>query len=136
MLKKTLVYDTSKGFSALLKQYYSEKLEIHSFYNNKKFRVHNSKDYELCFFIINGIEDFLLLRDIYFEIEHFFIATPKKYFNKKIESLNLEDSIIIDLDHFKKDMLKQIDFNLSHIVLNSPLIKVERNKTQFGYNFI
>jgi len=135
MIKKTFIYDTSRGLSALIKHQYSEKLDIQNCCNIKKFKVFTMSDFDICFFVVNDIEDLLLLRDIYSEIKHFFIATPKKYFNQKIKSLNFKDSIIIDLDYSKRDIVKEIDFNLSRIILNHSLIKVERNKVQVGYSF-
>ena len=124
MLKKTFVYDTSKGFSALLKQYYSEKLEMHHCTSKKSIKKYKASNFELCFFIVNDIDDLYLLSDIYFEIEHFFISTPKKYFIKKIETLKLVDAIMIDFDYSKKDMIKSIDFNLSNIMSNRATVKV------------
>lgn len=124
MLQKTFVYDTSKGFSALLKQYYSEKLEMHHCTSKKSIKKYTASDFELCFFIVNDIDDIFLLSDIYFEIEHFFISTPKQYFLKKIETLKLDEIIMIDFNQSKKDMIKTIDFNLSHIMSNRASIKV------------
>ncbi|MDI1317742.1 hypothetical protein [Flavobacterium sp.] len=124
MIKKTFIYDTSRGFAALLKQYYSDKMDIHICVSKKCVKNYKIKDFEVCFFIVNEYEDLFLLPDIYFEIEHFFVTTPKKYFIKKIENLKLEHAVIIDFDYSKKDMLKVIDYNLSRFVLNASSTEV------------
>lgn len=113
MIKKMFVYDTSKGFSSFIKYYYSEKMEIHICTNKIKFQNFIMSDYEVCFFIVNDIDDFLKLRIIYSQIEYFFISTPKKALYKKIEHLNYDDAIIIDFDYSKKDILSEINFNLN-----------------------
>jgi hypothetical protein len=112
MNKKTFIYDTSKGFSSLIKHYYSTKLNIESCTNKKKFLLDNIKDYDICFFVVNDMDDLSNLIKIYHKIEHFIIGSPNKIIEEKILSLNYEDIVILDFNSSKHEILKVINQNL------------------------
>ena len=57
MSNKTFIYDTSKGFSSLIKHYYSSKMNIDVCTNKKKLSLDNIKDYNTCFFVVNDMDD-------------------------------------------------------------------------------
>jgi len=113
MSKKTFVYDTSKGFSSMIKQYFSEKMDIDICTNKKNFKNYKMSDYEVCFFTVNDIEDLFLLKKVYYEIEHFFITSPRKTIYEKVMNLKYEDAVYIDFDYSKKDIVYEINYNLS-----------------------
>jgi len=114
MEKRIYVYDTSKGFSSFIKHYYSEKMQIDVCTNKKNFFIDKITDYQVCFFIVNDIEDFFNLRKVYLKIEHFFIGSPHKIMCEKIENLHYEDVVYIDFNHNKHDILNTINYNLSY----------------------
>jgi hypothetical protein len=112
MNKKTFIYDTSKGFSSLIKHYYSSKMDIDSCTNKKKFSLDNIKEYDNCFFVVNDMDDLSNLLKIYYKIEHFFIGSPNKMIENKIEALSFEGAVILDFNRNKHDILKVINHNL------------------------
>lgn len=113
MSKKTFVYDTSKGFSSLIKHYFSEKIDIHICTNKKNFKNYKMSDYEVCFFSVNDIEDLFLLKKVFFDIDHFFITSPRKIILEKVMNLNYNNAIYIDSDYSKKDIIYEINYNLT-----------------------
>ncbi|MEC4048478.1 hypothetical protein OX284_003480 [Flavobacterium sp. SUN046] len=112
MNNKTLIYDSSRGFSRMIKRYYSCNMNIDVCSNRKNFLYNKYTDYKLCFFIINDLDDFLNLKKIYFEIEHVIIATSRKIFEEKLINMNLEDVLVLDLQENKRDLIKSINFKL------------------------
>ncbi len=112
MNRKTFIYDTSKGFSSLIKHYYSTKMNIDVCTNKKKFLIDNIKDYDTCFFVVNDMDDLSNLIKAYYKIEHFFIGAPNKIIEDKIDSLNYEDVIVLDFNSSKHELLKVINHNL------------------------
>jgi hypothetical protein len=112
MIKKTFIYDTSKGFSSLIKHYYSSKMDIDVCTSKKRFSLDNVKGYDTCFFVVNDMEDFSNLIKVYFKIEHFFIGVPNKIIEDKIEGLKYEDVVILDFNSSKHEILKVINQNL------------------------
>ncbi len=111
--KNTYVYDTSKGFSAFIKHYYSEKMKIAVCTNKKNFYLEDVKDFDVCFFIVNDMDDFFNLMKIYPKVECFFIGTPNKIIGEKIENLNYDDVVYLDFNQNKNVILNSINFNLS-----------------------
>ena len=109
--KKVFIYDTSKGFSSLIKHYYSTKINIDTC-TNKNFFLEKINDYDACFFIVNDMDDYLNLMKIYCKIGFFFISSPDKFIFKKIESLNFEDTILLDFNEKKGNLLRTINYNL------------------------
>jgi hypothetical protein len=113
--KKSIVYDTSKGFSAFVKLHFADKISIYCCGARKKLKAVNSADFEICFFVVNDIDDIFILKEFYFLIEHFFITSPKEVLMKKVESLKLDEIILIDFNSSKKDMYAQINSRLALI---------------------
>ena len=113
MSNKTLIYDSSRGFSRMIKRYYSCNMNIDVCANRKNFLYNKYTDYNLCFFIINDIDDFLNLKKIYFEIEHIIIATSRSIFKEKLLNMNLEDVLVLDLQENKRDLIKVINNRLA-----------------------
>ncbi|GAA4046927.1 hypothetical protein [Flavobacterium chungnamense] len=112
MNKKAYVYDTSKGFSAFIKYNYSSKLNIFSCTKKKNFSVEKITDYNVCFFVVNDMEDFFNLKRIYFDIEFFFVGSPNKLILKKIEDLKYDDLMILDFYDSKYNILQFINIEL------------------------
>ncbi len=112
MIKKTYIYDTSKGFSSLIKHYYSTKMDIDVCTSKKNFLLDNIKGYDACFFVVNDMDDFLNLIKVYYKIDHFFIGAPNKVIEDKIEGLNYEDAIVLNFNSNKHELLKIINQNL------------------------
>lgn len=112
MNKKTFIYDTSKGFSSLIKHYYSTKMNIDVCTSKKKFLLDDIKGYDACFFVVNDMDDFSNLIKVYCKIEHFFIGAPNKIIEDKIDGLNYEDVVVLDFNSSKHEILKIINHNL------------------------
>jgi hypothetical protein len=112
MKKKAFIYDTSKGFSSLIKHYYSTKMDIDVCTNKKNFVIDNIKDYDVCFFVVNDMDDLSNLIKAYYKIEHFFIGAPNKMIEDKIDSLNYENVVVLDFNSSKHEILKVINLNL------------------------
>ena len=112
MKKKVYIYDTSKGFSSFIKHYYSDKMIIDVCTNKKNFNQNDIQKYDLCFFMVNDMDDYFNLMKIYTLIEHFFIVTTNKIIRKKINNLNYEDVVFIDFNNSKPELLEEINYNL------------------------
>jgi hypothetical protein len=112
MSKSTYIYDTSKGFSAFLKHHFSDKMNIDVCTNKKKFLLYDLKNYNVCFFIVNDMDDFFNLMQIYNKIDCFFIGSPNKIISQKIENLNYDSMVYLDFSSNKNDILSSISFNL------------------------
>lgn len=112
MKKKFFVYDISKGFSSFIKHYYSEKMEIHICTKKKNLTNYKMSSYDLCFFSVNDIEDFMFLRNTDFENDFFFINAPNKIINEKISKLNYNNAVLFEFDSNKKGILDKINFSL------------------------
>jgi hypothetical protein len=109
-MKKALIYDSSKGFSSFIKRNYSEKLELDICNNKFNLKNYNSSNYQICFFMVNDIEDYFLLKKYYFEIEYFFIISYKTTLLEKIKKLEYTNAVLIDSDHSKKYILDLVNF--------------------------
>lgn len=109
-MKKALIYDSTKGFSSFIKRNYSDKMELDICYNKFKLKNYSSVNYQLCFFMVNDIEDYFLLKKYYDEIEYFFIITYKKTLSEKISRLSYKNAVLIDSEHSKKYILELINF--------------------------
>jgi hypothetical protein len=112
MNKKVYIYDTSKGFSSLLKHYYSAKLSFDVCTNKKRFDTEAIQGYDACFFVVNDMEDFANLLKLYFKIEHFFVGVPNLIIKDKIERLKYNEIVILEFDKSKHELLKIINNNL------------------------
>ena len=115
---KSYIYDTSKGYSSLIKHYYSDKMNIETCTNKKRFLANSVSEFDVCFFVINDIEDFFNLLKIYFKVQYIFVVSPIAEFIEKIQNLGYKDLIILDSKNNKHDLLKVINFNLSSIELS------------------
>lgn len=112
MTKNTFIYDTSKGFSSLIKHYYSTKMNIDVCTSKKRFLLDNIKGYDACFFVVNDMDDFSNLIKVYYKIEHFFVGAANKIIEDKIEGLNYEGIVVLDFNSSKREILKIINYNL------------------------
>ncbi|WP_396144278.1 hypothetical protein [Flavobacterium sp.] len=112
MNKKVYIYDTSKGFSSLLKHYYSSKLDFDVCTNIKRFVPDSIEGYDACFFVVNDMDDFANLMNLYFKIEHFFVGVPNLIIKDKIERLKYEEIVILEFDKSKHELLKIINHSL------------------------
>lgn len=112
MSKKTFIYDPSKGFSSLIKHYFSESLDIHICTKKMNLKNYKITDYDVCFFTVNDLEDLFLLKEVYFDIDYFFITSPRKIILEKVMNLNYDNIIFIDSEYNKKDIIYEINYNL------------------------
>jgi hypothetical protein len=110
---KAYVYDTSKMFSYLIKHYYSEKMNIDVCTKKKNFFIEDIIDYEVCFFIVNDMDDFFNMRNVYLKIEHFFISSPNSIICEKIRNLNYDDVVYINFNNNKYEIFKEINASLT-----------------------
>lgn len=112
-MKRTFIYDTSKVYSSFIRKKFSDKMILNYCKKSKNFKNYNLLTYDICFFNVMDIDDFILLRKAYFEIELLFVTSPKKIFIDKINNLNYDNIILIDISHSKTDIINEIDLQLS-----------------------
>lgn len=112
MANKACIYDTSKGLGSLIKLHYSDKIEFSTIGKNNFKKSLEKNDFNICFFIVNDMDDYFNLLKIYNYVEHFFIGSPKKFLCQKIDEIKYDDVVVIDLNLNKNDILKIINFNL------------------------
>lgn len=112
MCKKVIIYDNSCAFSALFKHYFSTKMEVQSS-KDKSFILLNSFEYDVCFFMINNINDFVFFEEILSKIKVIFVMTPVQFFKYKIMSMEIKNAIFLEFNNdIKRDIMKTITFNL------------------------
>ena len=107
-----LIYDMLSGFSAFIKHYYSESIEIEVCSNKIDLHRFNVSDFNFCFFSINDIDDLLILIKMYTSKRHFFIRTSNDILYQKVSSPDYFKSDIFNYDCSKKSILEKINFHL------------------------
>ena len=93
MDKKIFIYEDSKGFSSLLKRYYSNKVIIDSS-KDKNFIAHNYGDYQACFFMINNVRDYIIFEKVLNKIKDIgWVSVDSKdsYIHVEIERFYLNE---------------------------------------------
>lgn len=63
--------------------------------------------------MINDPRDFIIFENVYHKIKNLFVITPVKFYEHKINSMQMDNIIILDFnDDIKREMIKTINFNL------------------------
>lgn len=112
MKKSFFVYDTSKAFSIFMKYNFENSVEIKSCGYKKKFCIDNPELYDAFFFIINSVEDFILLKKSCGRLRNIFVSTPIKMLEFKISHIADQDLIMFDYAQTKVEVLREINSTL------------------------
>lgn len=109
MGKSFFVYDTSKAFSIFMKYNFAGSAQIKSCGYKTKFNIDNPELYDAFFFIINSVEDFILLKKSCGRLKNIFVSTPIKALEPKINHIDVEELIVFDYAQTKGEVLKEIN---------------------------
>ncbi len=109
--KKILVYDSSGAFSRFIKLKYAKAYQVDNF--NKFFNAQevNFWEYDIAFFIINHEIEAVDFIRIYNKVPVLFVGSSIPEVHKKI--VGLHDTILLDLQNIKSQILESIDFYLN-----------------------
>lgn len=116
---KIAVYDTSKGFSSLVKHYFAKRVDIEVCTSKKKFSLEWFKNFKHCFFVVNDIEDLFNLMKVA-QLQNDLVAgSPSRILEMKIKTVNDQGVKVMDFSLNKNELMLFID----HYLKSNQLLK-------------